>query len=92
MTWWTTSKVEELRQTTDNHVDCCDECQLCIEYPEDHTDYCEIGLNLLDLYLEADMEYSWQHNTRDGDYSELCPCNKCFVKTMRISAQENSPS
>lgn len=93
MTWWSTSKVEELRQATDNHVDCCDECQLCVDNPEDYEDYCDIGLNLLNLYLEAEVEYSWQHNFGDNSsYNELCPCDDCFVRTMKTSMQENSRS
>lgn len=91
MPWWNESKIKELEHSINDHIDYCNECQAAIEQESDDCEYCPEGEKLLDVYLEADLEYSWQHDF-DGygslkakAYNILCPCNNCFVKTMEAS-------
>tara|TARA_Y100001935_G_C17198978_1_gene454052 strand:+ start:567 stop:869 length:303 start_codon:yes stop_codon:yes gene_type:complete len=96
MTWWNEEKVKELQSIVDTHIDICEECQESFEKSGDEAHYCDVGEELLNEFLEADMEYSWQHDfdgfgaTEAPGYNVLCPCNSCFIKTMRASC--NIPS
>ena len=100
LTWWTNSKVKELEQAADNHIDSCEDCQerLKEKPPEDDSPYyCSIGEGLSEISSEAGFDFSWQHNfDGHGSFESpgpgngiLCPCDTCFTKTMKDSGGQN---
>lgn len=68
---WTHEKLNDLHDAWDEHVDICPMCQLALDTPPDETEddedyFCPLGEKLLEAYVQAITEYSWQPDFKPG--------------------------
>jgi len=62
---WTKEKVQKLEDIADYHIVNCNECQSRLSInpdtlSDDEPYYCPTGECLMDDYLDANTEFSWQ--------------------------------